>query len=100
MILNIIVFFNKRIECFTTPNFDDHSPKDAAVQLERSLKLNLDKEDIIRSYKFLDMYHFGTFEDSTGKIDLLEKPVKLLDCSKLLGVTEEEINEGKVEDVD
>lgn len=95
MILNVIVFFNKRIECFTTPNFDDHDPKDAAIQLERSLRLNIDKEDVIRPYRFLDMYHFGTFDDSTGKLDLLDKPVKLLDCSKLLGITEEEIYEGK-----
>ena len=81
MILNVLIFKNKKIECFTTPQFDDHEPEKAALQLARSLKLNEGKKEI-EIYKNLVLYYFGTFDDSTGKLDLLDEPKLLLDCTK------------------
>lgn len=81
MILNVLIFRNKKIECFTTPQFDDHEPEKAALQLARSLKLNEGKDEI-NQFKNLELYFFGTFDDSTGKLILLDEPKLLLDCSK------------------
>ena len=94
MILNIIIFKNKVIDAFTTPVYDDHNPSDAAIQLKRSLKNAKASEDSklkesIVPYRFLDMYHFGTFDDSTGKFELKKAPVKLLDCTEVLGLEDE-----------
>lgn len=76
MILNIIVFKNKRVEAFTNPQFLDIEPEKAAVQLARSLKLNQGKKE----YLDLDMYFLGTFDDETGVITQVP-PHLLLECS-------------------
>lgn len=81
MILNVIIFKNKRIDAFTVPQFDDHEPEKSALQLARSLKLNEGKPEI-NTFKYLEMYYFGTFDDQTGKLELLSEPKLLLDCTK------------------
>lgn len=82
MILNIIMFKNKRINAFTNPNFTDIEPKKAAIQLARSLQLNEDPK-IKETYQNLDMYVCGQFDDETGVITQTE-PLKLLDCTEVL----------------
>ena len=94
MILHIIIFKNKVIDTFTTPVYDDHNPLDAATQLSRTLrnaKASKDEKlkEAIIAYRFLDMYDFGTFDDSTGEFKLKKAPVKLLDCTKVLGLEDE-----------
>ena len=94
MILNIIIFKNKVIDTFATPVYDDHNPLDAAEQLSRSLLNARATEDVklkeaCLPYRYVDMYHFGTFDDSTGKFNLKDEPVKLLDCTKVLGLEDE-----------
>lgn len=94
MILNIIIFKNKVIDTFTTPVYDDHAPLDAAEQLSRTLLNARATQDgklkeACNAYRYLDMYHFGTFDDSTGEFKLKEEPVKLLDCTKVLGLEDE-----------
>lgn len=84
MKLNVLIFYNKKLECYTTPQFDDHEPESAATQLARSLKMNAKDEKIIKSYKHLDLYQLGRFDDSTGKLEVFKKPLPLLDCSKIL----------------
>lgn len=96
MKLNILIFKNKRLDCFTQPNFDDHEPEVAAIQLSRSLIANKDKEDVIKPYRFLDMYVLGIFDDQSGQFELLKEPRLLLDCSKVLGISEAVID-GKVD---
>lgn len=81
MILNIILFKNVKIDCFTQPQFTDIVPETAAIELARSLKLNEGKDEI-KKFKNLKMYTFGTFDDSTGNFVLLEEPKELLDCTK------------------
>ena len=93
MILNILIFKNIKLDCFTTPQFDDHEPEVAAIQLARSIKINPNDEKA-RPFKNLKLYVLGKFDDSTGKIDLLSKPKLLLDCSKLF--PEEDVLNEKV----
>ena len=80
MKLNVIIFKNLKIGVYTTPQFIDNEPDKAAIQLERSLTLNYEKEyDKIKQYEHLQMYDLGTFDDVTGEVDF-HKPVLLLDC--------------------
>lgn len=71
MILNLIVFKNVAIQAYTTPNFIDQEPEIAAKQLERSIVLNFGKRET-EVYQNLDMYFIGTFDDESGKFDIVE----------------------------
>lgn len=83
MKLNILFFYNKKIECYTQPIFDDHDVNVASEQLSRSLVIEKDVAKVI-PYKNLKLYHLGVFDDQTGKIDLLSKPELILDCSEIV----------------
>lgn len=84
MILNILIFKNKKIDTFTQPQFTDVEPEKAAIQLSRSLLINED-EAIDKRYQDLDMYYLGTFDDDSGEIVLDDaSPRKLLDCTVVL----------------
>ena len=72
MILNILMFKNRKINAFTTPNFTDLDPEKAAKGLERSLVANGDDEKLLKSYENLDLFFVGTFDDEKGII----KPVQ------------------------
>lgn len=84
MKLNILLFKNLSLDCFTTPQFVDLTPEKAAEQLRRSIILN--KEDLqkVIPYRNLVLYDFGEFDDVTGKITLLEDPEKILDCAAII----------------
>jgi len=82
MKLNILIFKNVLIGCFTQPQFSDIEPEKAAVQLARSLTLNED-EKIDNQYKNLEMYYLGEFDDETGTIQCIE-PKKLLVCGEVI----------------
>lgn len=83
MKLNILIFKNKKIDTFTQPQFTDIEPEKAAIQLSRSLLINED-EAIDKRYEHLNMFVLGTFDDNTGKCELLEKPKLLLNCSQVI----------------
>lgn len=83
MILNVLCFFNTKIECFTQPVFDDHDPKIAATQLGRSLKVEKDLTKVT-PYKNLKLFYLGQFDDATGKLVVEDEPVLLLDCSEIV----------------
>lgn len=99
MILNILIFKNKKIDTFTQPQFTDVEPEKAAIQLSRSLLINED-EAIDKRYQDLDMYFLGTFDDNSGDIVLDgESPRLLLDCTLVLKSKKkkvEVISDGKV----
>lgn len=82
MILTVIIFKNKKAECFTTPQFVDVEPENAAVQLARSLMVNED-EDVDKRYRYLDMYTIGSFNDETGDFTAC-KARKLLECNAVI----------------
>ena len=83
MKLNVFIFQNVILNCFTTPTFDDHDPEVAAIQLKRSLIVEKDITKV-DPYKNLRMYHLGTFDDDTGKLDVFPEPVLLLDCTEVV----------------
>lgn len=83
MKLNIIIFKNVKINAFTTPNFTDLEPEVAAKQLERSLILNQDKDEMIKPYANLDMCCIGSFDDETGVI-IQTAPVLLFSPRELI----------------
>lgn len=85
MKLNILIFKNTVLGCYTTPQFDDHDVEIVAVQLARSIKANLteSKEDKVVHLKGLELYHLGTFDDETGLCDILEYPKLLLNCEEV-----------------
>lgn len=91
LVLNIIIFKNKKIDAFTTPQFIDIEPEKAALQLSRSIIMAKDDKQV-EQYKNLAMYAIGTFNDSTGEIH--QEEIKLLlDCNQVL--KQREINNGK-----
>lgn len=83
MKLNILFFYNKKIECFTQPVFDDHEVEVSAQQLSRSLVIEKDVTKVT-PYKNLKLFHLGVFDDQTGEIKLLGKPELILDCSEIV----------------
>ena len=83
MKLNVFIFFNTVLKCYTTPTFDDHEPEVAATQLKRSIIFEKDTTKVA-PYKNLKMYQLGTFDDDTGKIDVFSEPKLLLDCTEVV----------------
>lgn len=77
MILNVICFKNMVVDAFTAPQYIDIEPVKAAVQLARSMKVAPDKAT---QFQNLTMWNFGEFDDESGKFNLLDEPVLLLDC--------------------
>lgn len=95
MILNILIFKNLEIDAFTTPQFDDHEPEVAAVQLARALKIEKDWKKVA-PYRALQLYVVGKFDDSTGIITV-EKPRMLVDCSSIVKERDDYVESGKIE---
>lgn len=98
MILNIVIFKNKKIDAFTQPQFTDIEPEKTAIQLSRSLQLN-EKKEIDDQYKNLNMYFIGQFNDETGEISLNEERRMLLDCSKVIKARNKKDGKEDVESV-
>lgn len=94
MILNILIFKNLKIGAFTTPQFDDHDPKDAAEQLRRALVVEKDVNKV-NPYKNLELYCVGSFDDLTGEIKVCE-PVKLLDCAAICKTREDYVESSEI----
>ena len=95
MILNVMIFKNLEIDCFTTPQFDDHQPENAAIQLARALKIEKDWSKVA-PYRNLQLYVIGEFDDSTGIFTSCD-PRLLVDCSKIVKGREDYVESGKIE---
>ena len=88
MILNILMHYNKKINCYTQPIFIDIEPEKVAIQESRSIQVCHDVEKI-RPYENLKLVYIGVFDDSTGEIRLTDEngdelKRDLLDCSKIV----------------
>lgn len=94
MILNILIFKNLKIKAFTTPQFDDHDPKDAAEQLRRALIVEKDVTKV-NPYKNLELYCVGSFNDLTGELTVIE-PELLLDCAEICKGRDDYVESGEV----
>lgn len=81
MKLHVLCFKNIMIATFTTPQFVDIAPEDAATQLSRSLVLQFKKDpQKVLEYESLTLHHIAEFDDQTGIITPLPEPVLLLNC--------------------
>lgn len=88
MILNILMHYNKKIECFTQPIFTDIEPEKVAIQESRSIQVCHEIEKI-KPYENLKLYYIGVFDDSTGEFTLFDEngdelKRELLDCTKIV----------------
>lgn len=84
MILNVLMFKNLSLDCFTTPQFVDIEPEKAGEQLKRSIILNKEDTAKIAPYRNLALFNFGTFDDVSGKIKFIKEPQLILDCSQVI----------------
>lgn len=88
-----VMFRNRKIGAFTTPQFIDQEPEVAAVQLSRALQMD-EKGEHDKVYHDLVMFHLGEFDDSTGELITLEEPRALLDCAKVIDARKETVVNG------
>lgn len=91
MILNILMFKNRKINAFTTPNFTDLEPEKAAKGLERSLVANGDDEKLLKSYENLDLFFVGTFDDEKGIITPVNPEFLLSPAEIVLQIRQEKV---------
>lgn len=82
MILDIVCFRNKKMKCYTTPQFTQDKLDNLEVNYTRSFIAAGAAQ--IEKYKSLALYHFGTFDDETGTYNLLEEPELLFDCDDII----------------
>lgn len=68
MKLTIIGYKNVKIDAFTQPIYVDVEPANYALQIARALKTTEDTK-LLKDYSSLVMYHLGTFDDETGKVE-------------------------------
>lgn len=68
MKLTIIGYKNVKIDAFTQPVYVDVDPANYALQIARALKTTEDVK-LLKDYSSLVMYHLGTFDDETGKVE-------------------------------
>lgn len=87
MILDILCIRNKGIGCYSNPWFTQAKLETEQEGLARTLAFNSDARV---KYKKCALYHFGTFDDVTGKYDLLAEPKLLLDCDDVIAQIPEE----------
>ena len=76
MKMNVVVFRDTLVGCFTLPQFIQENPEDWAEGVSRSLK-RADIKVLVK-YKDLEAYELGTFDDVTGLFNLRVNPSKLV----------------------
>lgn len=81
MILDILCIRNKAIKSYAQPYFSQEKLENQEANMYRTLVLSPEARV---KYKNCALYHFGTFNDETGKYDLLPEPELLFDCDDLV----------------
>lgn len=66
MILNVYAYFNKLLEAFGNAQYDDHTPEQVMVYIQRDLRKNV-LEGKVENLRYLDFYILGQFNDETGE---------------------------------
>lgn len=87
MILDIICVRNKRMKCFANPTFTQEKLENLETNMTRSI---ISSEQVRLKYKNCALYHFGTFNDETGKYDLKKEPELLFDCDDIIAAVPKE----------
>lgn len=79
MILDVLAYKNKKLRCFSNPFYSQEKLENLEVSVTRQI-IQGDKDKA----KNLALYHFGTFDDITGKYDLKKEPELLFDCDDII----------------
>lgn len=87
MKLEILCIKNKGMGCWSQPWFVQSKLENEAEGLARTISFNSEARV---KYKKCALYHLGTFDDVTGKYDLLKDYVLLLDCDDVIAQLPEE----------
>lgn len=66
MILNVYAYYNKMLNAFSNAQYDDHSPENVCIYIQRDIKQAFLKGDY-EKIRYLDFYKLGTFNDETGE---------------------------------
>lgn len=88
MILEVFAFRNKRMKCYANPYFSQEKLDNIETNLGRSIVMG--GPEMQKKYKSLALYHFGTFDDCSGKYDLLAEPELIVDCDDIIAQIPEE----------
>lgn len=88
MILDVLVYRNKKMKCFTNPIYTQDKLENLELNIIRSLIAG--GPSAKEKLKNLAMYHLGTFDDETGKYDLLAEPELLFDVDDIIASLPEE----------
>lgn len=74
---------DERAEFFNHPQISEIEPQAFAANITRAIKLNRDPKQLlmIADCKLLFL---GTFDDESGKFDILSSPEVLVECDKLI----------------
>lgn len=84
MKLNIMIMKDKRLGAFCPPQFTDKAVEVEKTNLGRALAIATKEK--AHQYKGKELYCLGTFDDETGKMDLLAEPEFVLDCESIENV--------------
>lgn len=87
MILDIIAYRNKVLKCYANPIFTQEKLEVMEQNMTRALIMNPGKKE---QFAHTALYHFGTFNDETGKYDLLKEPELIYDVDDILAVLPKE----------
>lgn len=87
MILDIIVIRNKMMKCYANPTYIQEKLDNLQENMTRSL---ISSEQVRLKYKGCALYHFGTFDDVTGKYNLKAEPELLFDCDDIIAAIPED----------
>ena len=88
MILDVFAFRNKKLKCFANPYFAQDKLENVETNLSRSIAAG--GPEVKLKYKSLALYHFGTFDDTSGVYNLLKEPELLADCDDIIAALSEE----------
>lgn len=81
--------YDKEAQFFNHVQMSEIEPKEFAENIRRSIVLSRDP-NAIRAVANCKLVELGTFDDETGKFDILKKPVEIFDCQKFISKRIEE----------
>lgn len=87
MILSVLAFRNKKMQCFTNPFYSQEKLENMETNFGRAM---VQDRSLVAKYKNLALYNFGTFDDKTGLYELKKEPELMFDCDDIIAVLPEE----------
>lgn len=73
----IYVVRDKRLKCYGTPTFSLNDPEQQGESVIRGIRKG--EANNVPGARDCALYCFGSYEDNTGKFEIMPEPVKLLD---------------------